>query len=75
MPTEPHTVTDAQHYFLSTVRQIQTALIDTIRTWTTITEQLTHTSGSPSPTWTSPAPWTGPSTSPSRPSPPSTSSR
>jgi hypothetical protein len=43
MPTETQTVTDAQRYFLSTVRQSQAALIDTIRTWTTITEQLTRT--------------------------------
>jgi hypothetical protein len=43
MPTETHTVTDAQRYFLSTVRQSQAALIDTIRTWTNITEQLTRT--------------------------------
>jgi hypothetical protein len=43
MPTEPRAVTDGQHYFLSTVRQSQTALIDTIRTWTTFTEQLSRT--------------------------------
>jgi Rho termination factor, N-terminal domain len=43
MPTEAHTVTDSQRYFLSTVRQSQAAVIDTIRTWTTITEQLTRT--------------------------------
>ena len=43
MPTETRTDTDAQRYFLSTVRQSQAALIDTIRTWTTITEQLTRT--------------------------------
>jgi Rho termination factor, N-terminal domain len=43
MPTETHTVSDSQRYFLSTVRQSQAALIDSIRTWTTITEQLTRT--------------------------------
>ena len=43
MPTEPRTDIDPQRYFLSTVRQSQAAVIDTIRTWTTITEQLTHT--------------------------------
>jgi len=43
MPTETPTDTDAQRYFLSTVRQSQAAVIDTIRTWTTITEQLTRT--------------------------------
>jgi hypothetical protein len=43
MPTEPRTVSDSQRYFLSTVRQSQALLIDTIRTWNTITEQLTRT--------------------------------
>jgi polyhydroxyalkanoate synthesis regulator phasin len=43
VPTETHTVTDPQRYVLSTVRQSQAAVIDTIRTWTTITEQLTRT--------------------------------
>ena len=43
MPTETHTDTDPQRYLLSTVRQSQAAVIDTIRTWTTITEQLTRT--------------------------------
>ena len=43
MPSETHTVTDSQRYFLTTVRQSQAAVIDTIRTWTTITEQLTRT--------------------------------
>ena len=38
MPSETHTVTDSQRYFLTTVRQSQAAVIDTIRTWTTITE-------------------------------------
>ena len=43
MPTETRTDTDPQRYLLSTVRQSQAAVIDTIRTWTTITEQLTRT--------------------------------
>ena len=43
MPSETHTVTDSQRYFLTTVRKSQAAVIDTIRTWTTITEQLTRT--------------------------------
>ena len=43
MPTETRTVTDPQRYLLSTVRQSQAAVLDTIRTWTTITEQLTRT--------------------------------
>lgn len=43
MPTETRTDTDPQRYLLSTVRQSQAAVIDTIRTWTAITEQLTHT--------------------------------
>ena len=43
MPTETPTDTDPQRYLLSTVRQSQAAVIDTIRTWTTITEQLTRT--------------------------------
>jgi hypothetical protein len=38
-----NTDTDPQRYLLSTVRQGQAAVIDTIRTWTTITEQLTRT--------------------------------
>ena len=42
MPTETRTETDPQRYLLSTVRQSQAAVIDTIRTWTTITEQLTR---------------------------------
>jgi hypothetical protein len=41
VPTEPPT--DPQRYLLNTVRQSQGAVIDTIRTWTTITEQLTRT--------------------------------
>jgi hypothetical protein len=43
VPTETHTDTDPQGYLLSTVRQSQAAVLDTIRTWTTITEQLTRT--------------------------------
>ncbi len=43
MPTETRTDIDAQRYLLSTVRQSQAAVIDTVRTWTTITEQLTRT--------------------------------
>jgi Rho termination factor, N-terminal domain len=42
MPTETRTDTGPQHDPLSTVRQGQAAVIDTIRTWTTITEQLTR---------------------------------
>jgi hypothetical protein len=43
VPTGTQTETDPQPYLLSTVRQSQAAVIDTIRTWTTITEQLTRT--------------------------------
>jgi hypothetical protein len=43
VPTEPRTDTDSQFYLLSTVRQSQAAVIDTVRTWTTVTEQLTRT--------------------------------
>jgi polyhydroxyalkanoate synthesis regulator phasin len=43
VPTETPTDTNPQRYLLSTVRQSQAAVIDTIRTWTTITEQLTRT--------------------------------
>jgi len=42
VPTETRTNTDPQRYLLSTVRQSQAAVLDTIRTWTTITEQLTR---------------------------------
>jgi hypothetical protein len=42
VPTETLTDTDPQRYLLSTVRQSQAAVIDTIRTWTTISEQLTR---------------------------------
>jgi hypothetical protein len=43
VPIETRTDTDPQRYFLSTVRQSQATVIDTIRAWTTITEQLTPT--------------------------------
>ena len=43
MSIETRTDTDPQHYLLRTVRQSQAAVIDTIRTWTIITEQLTRT--------------------------------
>ena len=43
MPTGTRTDTDPQRYLLNTVRQSQAAVIDTIRTWTTIIEQLTRT--------------------------------
>jgi hypothetical protein len=43
VPTETFTDTDPQRDLLSTVRQSQAVVIDTLRTWTTITEQLTRT--------------------------------
>jgi polyhydroxyalkanoate synthesis regulator phasin len=43
MPTGTPTDPDPQRYLLSTVRQSQAAVLDTIRTWATITEQLTRT--------------------------------
>ena len=43
MPTETRPDTDPQRYLLSTVRQSQAAVLDAIRTWTTVTEQLTRT--------------------------------
>jgi Rho termination factor, N-terminal domain len=43
VPIETRTDTNPQRYLLSTVRQSQAAVLDTIRTWTTITEQLTRT--------------------------------
>jgi Rho termination factor, N-terminal domain len=43
VPTETQTDTDPQRYLLSTVRQSQAAVIDTLRAWTTVTEQLTRT--------------------------------
>jgi polyhydroxyalkanoate synthesis regulator phasin len=42
VPTETRPDTDPQRYLLSTVRQSQAAVIDAIRTWTTVTEQLTR---------------------------------
>ena len=47
MPAE--TRTDTQHDLLSSVRQGQAAVLDTIRTWTTVTEQLTRTLRPPVP--------------------------
>jgi hypothetical protein len=49
VPTETRPDTDAQRYLVSAVRQSQAAVIDTIRTWTTITEQLTRTLTFPAP--------------------------
>jgi hypothetical protein len=49
VPTETRPDTDAQRYLVSAVRQGQAAVIDTIRTWTTITEQLTRTLSFPAP--------------------------
>jgi hypothetical protein len=49
VPTETPTDTNPQRYLLSTVRQSQAAVLDTIRTWTTITEQLTRTRKLPVP--------------------------
>jgi Rho termination factor, N-terminal domain len=43
VPIETRTDTDPQRYLLSTVHQSQAVVLDTIRTWTTITEQLTRT--------------------------------
>jgi hypothetical protein len=43
VPTDTRTDTDPQRYLLNTVRQSQAAVLDTIHTWTTITEQLTRT--------------------------------
>jgi hypothetical protein len=43
VPTETPTDTHPQRYLLSTVRESQAAVLDTIRTWSTITEQLTCT--------------------------------
>jgi hypothetical protein len=43
VPTETHPATEPQRYLLSAVRQSQAAVIDAIRTWTTVTEQLTRT--------------------------------
>jgi hypothetical protein len=49
VPTETRPATDPQRDLLSTVRQSQTAVIEAIRTWTTITEQLTRTLRMPVP--------------------------
>jgi hypothetical protein len=49
VPTETRADTDPQRYLLSTARQSQAVVIDTIRTWTTITEQLTRTLRGPFP--------------------------
>jgi hypothetical protein len=49
VPTETRPATDPQRYLLSTVRQSQAAVLDTIRTWTTITDQLTRTLRMPVP--------------------------
>ena len=39
MPTKADTDTAPQGYLLSTVRQGQAAVIDTVRIWTGVTEQ------------------------------------
>src|SRR4029453_7471206 len=49
VPTETRTDTDPQRYFLSTVRQSQAAVIDAIRPWTPVTEQLTRSLRMPVP--------------------------
>jgi hypothetical protein len=49
VPTETRPDTDAQRYLVSAVRQGQAAVIETIRAWTTITEQLTQTLRLPAP--------------------------
>ena len=43
VPIETRTDNDPQRYVLSTIRQSQAAVIETIRTWSTITEQLAGT--------------------------------
>jgi Rho termination factor, N-terminal domain len=43
MPTETRTETDPQRYLLSTVRQTQAAVIDNLRAWTAVTEQVART--------------------------------
>jgi sRNA-binding protein len=43
VPTETHPATDPKNHVLSTVRQGQAAVIDSIRAWTVVTEQLTRT--------------------------------
>jgi hypothetical protein len=47
--TETRPDTDLQRYLLSNVGQGQAAVIDTVRIWTTLTEQLTRTLGFPIP--------------------------
>ena len=49
MPTETYTDTDPQRYLLSAIRQGQAAVIDAIRTWTAINEQLTRPFRMPAP--------------------------
>jgi hypothetical protein len=49
VPAETRTDTDPQYDLLSSVRQGQAAVLDTIRTWTTVTEQLTRTLRPPIP--------------------------
>jgi pyruvate/2-oxoglutarate dehydrogenase complex dihydrolipoamide acyltransferase (E2) component len=43
VPTETRTDPDPQHHLLSTIRQSQATMIDTLRAWTTLTQQLTRT--------------------------------
>jgi Rho termination factor, N-terminal domain len=49
VPTQTPTDTDPQRYLLDTVRESQAAVIDTIRTWTGVTEQLARTFRVPMP--------------------------
>src|SRR4029450_10850921 len=42
MPTKTRGGNDPQHPILSAVRESQTALLDVVRSWTDITEQLTR---------------------------------
>jgi hypothetical protein len=49
MPTQPPTTTSPQRSLLRTIRQSQAAVLDTIHTWTTITEQLPRTLRLPAP--------------------------
>jgi hypothetical protein len=42
VPTGTHPGTDPQRYLVSAVRESQAAAVDMIRTWTTISQQLTH---------------------------------
>jgi hypothetical protein len=43
VPTNIPPAAEARHYLLSTVRESQAAVIETIRTWTAINEQVTRT--------------------------------